>query len=295
MSGKPDDPSPVGRLLRLLRLETLDRDLFLADPGPGSRRLFGGLVAAQSYMAAASTLEDPTERPLHSLHAYFLRPGRYEAPIRFVVDRIRDGRSFTTRRVVAHQGGEAIFNLSASFARVEDGPSHQDDAPHSAPPESLPHHRSGGMYGHDPALNPIEMRSNDGALAPGETPPPERIVWMRPRGEVPEDSMLHTALLVFASDRSLVSTAVRPLGEPKDTFRMASLDHALWLHRPVRFEGWLQFTSSSPIAHGARGLIFGSVFDHDGVRIASVAQEGLIRRKRKTTQDVAESRTVRGE
>jgi acyl-CoA thioesterase-2 len=274
-------PSPVGRLIDRLKVEPLDRDLFLGDPGPGSRRLFGGLVAAQSFMAAASTLdEQQRERPLHSVHAYFLRPGRYEAPIRFVVDRIRDGRSFTTRRVVAHQGGEAIFNLSASFARIEDGPSHQDDAPPSPLPESLAHHHGGGMQGSDPDRNPIEMRSNDAGLAPGDPIPPERIVWMRPRGPMPEDPTLHTALLVFASDRSLVSTAVRHLDEPRDAFRMASLDHALWLHRPVRFDDWLQFTSVSPIAHGARGLIFGSVFDSAGIRIASVAQEGLIRRRR---------------
>lgn len=280
MTKPADEASPVSRLLRRFALEKLDRDLFLADPGPGSRRLFGGLVAAQSFMAAASTLDEDAGRPLHSLHAYFLRPGRYDAPIRLVVDRIRDGKSFTTRRVVAHQGGEAIFNLSASFARLEDGPSHQDDPPPSPAPETLPHHHRRAMHGHDPEREPIEMRSDESNLRPGDEIPPERIVWMRPRGAVPEDPTLHTALLVYSSDRSLVSTAIRQLEEPRDSLSLASLDHALWLHRPVRYDDWLQFTSTSPVAHGARGLIFGSVFDTAGARIASVAQEGLIRRRR---------------
>jgi acyl-CoA thioesterase-2 len=275
-------PSPVERLLRLFELDPLDRDLFLGDPGPGERRLFGGLVAAQSYRAAALTLDDPNERPLHSLHAYFLRPGRYKIPIRFVVDRIRDGKSFTTRRVVAHQGGEAIFNLAASFARVEEGISHEDAPPAAPPPEDCPLHKS-GHWGRTPEMeqrNPIEMRGPDGLRAPGEPLPPQRIVWMRARGPVPSDPVTQTALLVYASDRSLVSTAVRPLDAPRDTFQMASLDHALWLHRPVRFDDWLLFASESPVAHSARGLIFGSVFNADGTRVASVAQEGLIRKRR---------------
>ena len=237
-------------------------------------------MAAQSYMAAARTLEDPVERPLHSLHAYFLRPGRYQLPIRFVVDRIRDGRSFTTRRVVAHQGGEAIFNLSASFARHEEGVSHQEPAPAAPAPETLPVHQ-GGHWGRIPdAHNPIEMRSPDGLQKPGEPVAPARILWMNARGPVPDDPRIHTALLVYASDRNLVSTAVRPLDEPRDRFQMASLDHALWLHRPVRFDDWLLFVSESPVAHSARGLIFGSVFGRDGARIASVAQEGLLRLRR---------------
>jgi acyl-CoA thioesterase-2 len=273
-------PAPVEKLLARFDLEPLDRDLFLGDPGPGNRRLFGGLVAAQSYVAAALTIEEGAERPLHSLHAYFLRPGRYTTPIRFVVDRIRDGRSFTTRRVVAHQNGEAIFNLSASFAKVEPGISHQNEPPASPDPETLPEHRSGHWASEEPDRGPIEMRSSDPLIPAGDPLPPQRIVWMRPRGPVPDDPVLHTALLVFASDRSLVSTAVRPLPEPRSSFQMASLDHALWLHRPMRFDDWLQFVSESPVAEGGRGLIFGSVFGKDGVRIASVAQEGLVRLRR---------------
>lgn len=287
MSAATEHISPVERLIARFDLEALDRDLFLADPGPGDRRLFGGLVAAQSYMAAALTVAEPgergetgEERPLHSLHAYFLRPGRYELPIRLVVDRIRDGRSFTTRRVVAHQGGEAIFNLSASFARVEEGVSHQDDPPPSPPPEELPLHLGGPWRRLPEDRNPIEMRSPDGLRQEGEPLPPQRIVWMNPRGSVPDDPLIQTALLVYASDRNLVSTAVRPLHEPRDSFTMASLDHALWLHRPVRFDDWLLFVSESPVAHSARGLIFGSVFQRDGARVASVAQEGLVRLRR---------------
>ncbi len=280
MTHAADDPAPIEYLISRFDLEVLDRDLFLGDPGPGDRRLFGGLVAAQSYMAAARTVEDPDERPLHSLHAYFLRPGRYQLPIRFVVDRIRDGRSFTTRRVVAHQGGEAIFNLSASFARIEDGVSHQEAAPPSPPPEELPLHPSGPWRRIPDDRNPIEMRSPDGLRKRGEPLSRERIVWMNARGPVPDDRRIHTALLVYASDRNLVSTAVRALDEPRDGFQMASLDHALWLHRPVRFDDWLLFVSESPVAHGARALIFGSVFQRDGTRLASVAQEGLLRRRR---------------
>ena len=277
MSSAADDPAPIEHLIARFDLEALDRDLFLGDPGPGDRRLFGGLVAAQSYMAAARTVEKPGERPLHSLHAYFLRPGRYKLPIRFVVDRIRDGRSFTTRRVVAHQGGEAIFNLSASFARIEEGASHQDAAPPSPPPEELPAHPGGPWRRVPDERNPIEMRSPDGLRKQGEALSRERIIWMNARGPLPDDPRIHTALLVYASDRNLVSTAVRALDEPRDGFQMASLDHALWLHRPVRFDDWLLFVSESPVAHGARALIFGSVFHRDGTRLASVAQEGLLR------------------
>jgi acyl-CoA thioesterase-2 len=279
-------PTPVERLIGLFDLDALDRDLFLGDPGlgpgGGHGRLFGGLVAAQSYVAAAKTLDDPSDRPLHSLHAYFLRPGKYELPIRFVVDRIRDGRSFTTRRVVAHQGGEAIFNLSASFARPEEGVSHQDSPPASAPPDQLPLHRSGpwAQIAGAEDNNPIEMRSPDGLLDEDDAVPSQRIVWMRARGPVDPDPMIQTALLVYASDRNLVSTAVRPLDEPRGAFRMASLDHALWLHRPVNFDDWLLFASESPVAHSARGLIFGSVYAPDGARVASVAQEGLVRLSR---------------
>jgi acyl-CoA thioesterase-2 len=274
------EPSPIARLVRRFDLEPLDRDLFLGDPGPGQNRLFGGLVAAQSFMAAALTLDDAVTRPLHSLHAYFLRPGRYELPIRFVVDRIRDGRSFTTRRVVAHQGGEAIFNLAASFAVVEEGVSHQDAPPATADPETLPEHRGGPWRSRDRThQNPIEMRSPDGLLGEDDPVPAQRIVWMQTRGSLPDDPLVHTALLVYASDRNLVSTAIRGVDEPRDRFRLASLDHALWLHRPVSFDGWLQFVSESPVAHGARGLIFGSVYTREGIRIASVAQEGLVRQR----------------
>lgn len=273
--------SPLGRLLRLLRLERLDRDLFLGDPGPGAGRLFGGLVAAQSVMAAQRTV---AEGSIHSLHAYFLRPGRHGVPIRLVVDRIRDGRTFTTRRVVAHQAGEAIFNLSASFARSEEGIAHQDAMPDAPDPEGLPgYEEQRARFLPDPGEHrpegPIEMRMCDPAEIEWRGgPPPRRRIWLRPRGELPEDPQVHAALLTFASDRSLISTAARLHGLVWGRRRGASLDHAVWFHRAPRFDGWLLYASESPAAHAARGLVFGAMYRRaDGVRVASVAQEGLIR------------------
>jgi acyl-CoA thioesterase-2 len=184
--------------------------------------------------------------------------------------------------VVAYQGGEAIFNGSACFAVIEDGVSHQDPPPAAPPPEELPLHQGGpwGRMRGGEQSNPIEMRSPDGLRDAAVPLPAQRIVWMRPRGRVDSDPVIHTALLVYASDRNLVSTAVRSVDEPRDRFQMASLDHALWLHGPVRFDDWLLFASESPVARSARGLIFGAVYTRDGTRIASVAQEGLMRLRR---------------
>jgi len=271
---------PLARLLELLALERLDRDLFLGDPGRGEGRLFGGLVAAQSLIAAGRTVEPGM---VHSLHGYFLRPGSHEVPIRFVVDRIRDGRTFTTRQVVAHQGGEAIFSLSASFARTEEGISHQEPMPDAPAPESLPDWEDvrAGILG-DPSLrrrdSAVELRMCDPEGFSGEPKPPHQLVWMRPRGEVPDDPLLHAAVLVYASDRTLINTAARPHGLPWGKRVAASLDHAFWLHRPARFDDWVLYASDSPAAHSARGLVFGAMYRRrDGARIASSAQEGLIR------------------
>jgi acyl-CoA thioesterase-2 len=284
----------IDDLCQRLVVEPLDRDLFLADPGPGEGRLFGGLVAAQSVMAAIRTIDEAPEpgdsRPaslLHSIHAYFLRPGRYDVPIRIVVHRIRDGRTFTTRRVVAHQGGEAIFNMAASFARPEEGMSHQQPMPETPPPDGLEEwttlrHRAMGLPEPEEFESPIEVRVIDQAeFDDHETQTHERQVWIRPRGILPEDPALHTASLIYATDRTLLSTAIRASGRtPGRTIMGASLDHAVWLHHPIRFDDWMLFTSQSPISHAARGLIFGSLYRHDGVQLASVAQEGLIREKR---------------
>jgi acyl-CoA thioesterase-2 len=272
--------SPLEVLLGCLDLEALDSDLFVGDPGPGEGRLFGGMVAAQAVIAAGRSV-DP-DRQLHSLHAYFLRPGRHDVPLRFVVDRIRDGRSFTTRRVVAHQAGEAIFNLAASFALPEQGIAHQDPMPDAPPPESLPDWEEvRAEMLRDPTLvamrSPVEVRMCD-PLTPDPSPAQQRN-WMRMRGPLPDDPLLHTAMLVYATDRTLLSTAARPHGIAWRERAGASLDHAVWVHEPVRLDGWLLYTSESPVARSGRGMIFGAIHHPDGRRIASIAQEGLIRRR----------------
>ena len=274
--------SPLEGLLQLLRLETLDRDLYLGETPQGEGRLFGGLVAAQAVRAASVTVE---RGDLHSLHAYFLRPGAHGVPIRYVVHRIRDGRTFTTRRVVAHQGGEAILGLESSFTLPEAGIEHQDPAPAAEPPERVPDWEvlRAAMLRQPEAMRPqpIEVRTCDPDDPDGKPQPPEKRVWMRPVGPVPEDRRIHEALLVYASDRTLLSTASRPHGLPWGKRMVASLDHAMWLHRPARFDDWVLYASRSPVAHSARGLVFGGMYDSQGVRIASVAQEGLIRIPRK--------------
>jgi len=285
-----DPRTPADKLTRLLTLKRLDKDLYLGDPGRGDGRLFGGLVAAQSVMAACSTLPIPDECQLHSLHSYFLRPGRYASPIRLVIDRIRDGRTYTTRRVVAHQGGEAIFSLAASFTRREDGLSHQAPMPDAPGPEDLPLWRDlqARARGEEPVPdnNPVEVRICD----PSEFEPDahrdnRRMVWIRLRGKLPDDPALHTAALAYASDRTLLSTALRPakIVPGTSTYRAASLDHAMWFHHPPRFDDWVLYCSESPIAHAGRGLILGSMFTPHGVQIASVVQEGLIRTPRSGT------------
>ena len=271
----------LDRLIRLLELEEIDRDFYMAHVPNGEGRLFGGLVAAQSAMAAMSTVEDPTSA-LHSLHAYFLRPGSHGKPLRLVVDRIRDGRTFTTRRVVAHQGGEAIFNLAVSFTRPEDGISHQDAMPESPPPEELPDWETlrAEILGRPEEVRPqpLDVRTADPDDADGEQQEPFKRVWMRPAGTFPDEPRLHTALLIYASDRTLLSTASRPHGLPWGKRMVASLDHAVWLHRaPPRFDDWILYASTSPAAHAARGLVHGAMYTRGGVRLASVSQEGLVR------------------
>lgn len=279
-----ESTDPVAILLQCLELEPLDRDLFLGDPGPGQGRLFGGMVAAQCVMAAGRTVEE--DRGLHSLHAYFLRPGRHDVPLRLVVHRIRDGRSFTTRRVVAHQNGEAIFNLSASFAVPEEGISHQDPMPAAPAPEECEdweEHRA-RAFGHASVLEPsaVEVRLVDPIDIANPTPAePQQRSWMRLRAPLPEDPLLHTAALVYATDRTLLGTAARPHAIPWKQRMAASLDHCVWIHRPVVLDdGWILYASESPAAFAARGLIFGGLYTRDGERVASVAQEALIRRAR---------------
>ena len=266
---------PIEALVRGVTLEAQGADEFVGNPGTGSGRLFGGMVAAQSAMAAQLTVEGGR---LHSLHAYFLRGGAYDSPIRFRVDRIRDGRTYTTRRVVAEQNGEAIFNLSASFTRPEDGGEHQTAMPDVPPPEDLPlweevRQRSGLSLPQATHRTAFEARvpwdSGDDA---------QRFVWLRPQGELPEDPLVHVAAAVYASDRTLAGTAVAPMGYRHGDVSVISLDHAMWLHRPPRFDDWVLYASESPAGHAARGLAFGAMYTRDGVRFASVAQAGLIRK-----------------
>jgi acyl-CoA thioesterase-2 len=272
--------TPLARLIRRLNVEPLDPDLYLGHPGRGEGALFGGMVAAQAVMAAGRTVND---RTLHSLHAYFLRPGRNGMPIRFVVSRVRDGRTFSTRNVVAHQAGEAIFTLAADFTITETGIAHQDPMPAAPDPTGLPDWEDLRVQLFGPGTprrpdGPIEVRVCDpDSTEPGRQLPARRRVWLRPRGALPPDPLLHAAVLVYASDRTLLRTAARPHGL---TWRLrvgASLDHAVWLHYPARFDDWILFVTESPAAHAARALLLGAMYRRDGTRIGSVAQEGLLR------------------
>ena len=274
----PPDFASLDVMLQCLDLEALDADLYLGDPGPGQGRLFGGMVAAQSVMAACRTVSP--DRELHSLHAYFLRPGRHDVPLRFVVDRIRDGRTYTTRRVKAHQAGEAIFSLETSFARTEEGISHGEAMPEAPPPEDcedweiMRARLSGDAYP-EPREGPLEVRV---ASAIDEDAEPRQQMWIRMAGDLPEDPRIHTAMLVYLSDRGLLSSLIRRHVSRFGVHMGASLDHALWIHQAPRFEGWVLYDCVSPASQGGRGICMGGVWDpRSGSRIATVMQEGLMR------------------
>ncbi|MFQ5698767.1 MAG: acyl-CoA thioesterase II [Myxococcota bacterium] len=278
----------LDRLVELLDLEELEVNIFRAESPPEDRqRVFGGQVAGQALVAAGRTVQ---ERFVHSLHAYFLRPGDPTRPILYEVDRIRDGRSFTTRRVVAIQRGRAIFNLSASFHLREPGLEHQSSMPEVPDPESLPRfeERMAPYLARPPGdwgewlerERPIDTRSVDpiDPFHPDKCPPTDR-VWIRADGRLPEDPLLHACVLAYASDLTLLDVALRPHGIAwSDGHVMcASLDHAMWFHRPFRADAWLLYAQESSAAAGARGFTTGEVFTRDGQLVASVAQEGLIR------------------
>lgn len=292
-------PPSIDSLVSKLRLDRLDRDLFLGDPGEGEFRLFGGMVAGQAVSAAYETLPEGGGS-LHSLHAYFLRPGRYDAPVRYVVYRIRDGRTFTTRDVVAHQNGEAIFNLSCSFAKPEEGVTHQGQMPADVVgPDGMPPWEFVRKDQVPPEMHeqmsrfqqrsPVEMvmADTDENIREWEAASdvPRRRVWIRPRGLLPDDERIHAAVLAYASDMGLIATARMPHKIPRNRPGLgaqpsASLDHAIWFHHPPRFDDWLLYVSESPVAHAARALIFAELWARDGRRVASVVQEGLIRAPR---------------
>lgn len=277
-------------LLDLLSLEKLEEDLFRGpsqDLGWGT--VFGGQVLGQALSAAAQTV--PEERLVHSMHGYFLRPGAVDKPIVYEVDRIRDGRSFTTRRVVAIQNGKAIFNLSASFQELEEGFEHQDEMPEVKGPEGLLNeqelaHAIESLIPEpmkDRALGPrpIELRPVEptNPLRP-QIKPPHRMVWYRAAKELPEEPSLHRYLLAYASDFHFLTTATQPHGVSWMTpgMQVASLDHAIWFHRPFRMDEWLLHIVESPSASGSRGLVRGHFYTQDGQLVATTAQEGLIRK-----------------
>ena len=280
--------SALDDLLDLLELEPLEENLFRGvSPDEDRQRVFGGQVAAQALVAAGRTV-DP-DRPVHSLHAYFLRPGDPNIPIVFEVDRIRDGHSFTTRRVVAIQHGRAIFNLQASFQIVEIGPDHSAEMPPVPGPDELPTFReriesSLDRFGPETTEwlireRPIESRPVDDPhwIAPSPRPAAQD-VWIRANGELPDDPLVHACVVAYASDLTLLDTATLPhaIGY-SGNFMMASLDHAMWFHRPFRADEWLLYHQLSPSASGARGLALGHVFRRDGDIVVTVMQEGLIR------------------
>ncbi len=279
----------LDELLRVLRLERLEVDLFRGESqDPGWGRIFGGQVLGQALSAASQTVAD--DRPVHSLHAYFLRPGDISLPIVYTVDRIRDGRSFTTRRVVAVQKGRAILNLSASFQVEEVGHEHADPMPEAPPPESLKatwdlgaeiaHQFPEPVRALATAVRPIEIRPVDpqNPLAP-RARPPRRLAWFRAGGPVPDGDAVHRFLLAYASDFHFLTTSLQPHGRSwiAGGVQLASIDHAMWFHAPFRIDDWLLYAVDSPAASGARGIVRGRFFSRDGRLVATTAQEGLIR------------------
>lgn len=282
----------LAALVQLLALERIEENLFRGQSQDlGWHTIFGGQVLGQALSAAAQTV--PADRLAHSLHAYFLRPGDASRPVVYEVDRIRDGGTFTTRRVVAVQKGEAIFNLDASFQRHEVGFEHADAMPTAPAPESLlpererraqfiaqlpPHVRRRAETEQPFELRPVD--DYDDLLHP-TVGPARRMVWIRAVGELPDDPSLHRYLLAWVSDHMFLTTALLPHGVTWYTpeMQVASLDHALWFHQPLRVDEWLLHVIDSPAAHGGRGLVRGSIFTRDGRLVASSSQEGLIRRR----------------
>jgi acyl-CoA thioesterase-2 len=272
-------------LIKLLDLEPIEVNIFRGvSPDESRQRVFGGQVAGQALVAAARTVS--VDRHVHSLHAYFLRPGDPAVPILYEVDRIRDGRSFTTRRVVAIQHGRAIFNLQASFHVTEPGLVHEIPMPDVPEPETLPDFKTrmapyrkavGDWYD---VPRPIDTRyvGPDPFNRRGDHGFTQR-VWLRADGELPEDPTLHACIVTYASDMTLLDTTVLPHGISwnDESVKMASLDHAMWFHRPFHADQWLLYDQITPATYGARGLASGSIFSHDGHLVVSVMQEGLVR------------------
>jgi acyl-CoA thioesterase-2 len=278
----------IATLLSILDLERLEENLYRGlSPQVGWQRVFGGQVIGQALVAAARTVEG---RTAHSLHAYFMRPGDPAVPIIYEVDRIRDGKSFATRRVVAIQHGAAIFSMSVSFQVAEEGLDHQIPMPKVPAPEELPSEAElKALFlasAPEPVRRywqrerPIEFRPVDlRHYSTREPLEPVQQVWVRATGPLPDDPEIHRCVLAYASDMTLLDTALFAHGRGifDHDLQAASLDHALWFHRPFRVDDWLLYAEDSPSASGARGFTRGSLFSRDGRLVASVAQEGLIR------------------
>ncbi len=271
-------------VVNLLDLEAIEVNMFRGFSPPDREvRVFGGQVAGQALVAAARTVD---EFQVHSLHAYFLRPGDPSVPILYDVDRIRDGRSFATRRVVAIQHGKAIFNLAVSFQKVETGAEHQIAMPDVPGPDELPSREDliaefpDRFLPHQKVPGAFDMRYVDGRPHVNrEHQRPEQFVWLKSLGNPGSDQLINTVLLTYASDMSLLDTATLPhgfrFGDPNMV--MASLDHAMWFHRPFRIDEWLLYAQESQSASAARGIARGLVFRQSGELVASVMQEGLLR------------------
>jgi len=285
------DPTAMEQLLATLDLEAIEINLFRGvSPDVGWQRVFGGQVVGQAVMAAQRTVG--AERHIHSLHGYFMRPGDPSVPILYQVERLRDGGSFATRRVLAIQHGQAIFSMSASFQIDEPGFDHQIVMPDRPAPEALLGEQEikDKYLAHAPAPvrryweqpRPIEIRPVSLTHYFSSTKlEPQQDVWVRATGPVPNDRHLQAAILAYLSDMTLLDGALFAHGTSifDPSLQVASLDHAMWFHRPCTLDDWLLYTQDSPSASGARGLARGSLFTRSGVLIASVAQEGLIRKK----------------
>jgi acyl-CoA thioesterase II len=285
-------PHALQSLLDVLDLEYIEENIFRGQNRDlGSRRVFGGQVLAQALVAARRTV-DPA-RLAHSVHAYFILPGDIEAPIVYDVDRIRDGGSFTTRRVRAIQHGRPIFNMSASFHRPEPGSDHQDAMPPDLPgPHDLPDELDlvravadrfpEKIRGVVTQERPFHFRPVDPVdLFKPEARPPRHAVWFKTIAPLADDAAVHQELVAYASDHGLLPVSLRPhkLSWIYPNMQVASLDHVIWFHRPFRADEWLLYTTESPTASGARGFTRGQIFREDGTLVASVAQEGLIRKR----------------
>jgi acyl-CoA thioesterase II len=279
-------------LVALLDLEQIELDIFRGRSPAAERRLrvFGGQVAGQALVAAGRTV--PADRPVHSLHAYFIRPGDPAAPLVYLVERVRDGRSFTTRRVSVVQHGKTIFTLSASFHREEPGVEHAIPMPDVPRPEELEpadvRYRRvfGPPAAEDIRDSPIDIRHVGPLTIEAAADPALRTsrnrVWLRADGELPDDPLLHVCLMTYASDMSLLDSVQLATGQTfmDGSATGASLDHAMWFHRPFRADRWLLYAQDSPSASNARGLARGELYTEDGTLVVSVVQEGLIRRTR---------------